>query len=203
MKLTFILLFLLKITSLFSQEAIVGEYYLFYHDKSYPVIAALDLNDNIVYKIKTPRKEGLTEELWLIIPPRKLERFINLLDVIIETFPKWEKTAIVNKIKTVEREILPYKHPKIKVKFSYGNTIYLDSLVFPIAIFKVANRIPYIELRSTYWMMADYNEYITAEPFIIPFNSIEEVKEFKDLLNDDLAYDKIIEKLKKENLFKQ
>lgn len=186
-----------------SQIAIAGTYPLAIYNKSYRVEVELDLNDKVIYKIETPRREGLYDKLWLIIRPRKLKRFINLLDNIIETFPKWEKTALNNNVKNVRRQILPYKEPRVKALFSYGDTLYYDSLVFPIAIFIADNGMFYVEIRSIYWMVSDFNQFIKAEPFSIKFNSVEEVQILKDLLDDDLAYDKIIEKMEQENLFKQ
>jgi len=195
--------FLLFYNFIYSQHAKVGDYHLLMYDKAFDVVAQLNLNDKIIYKIETPRKEGLYDYLWLIIKPNRLDRFINLLDNAIETFPKWEATALNNGVENITRQILPYKDPKIKAIFTYGNTIYMDSLVLPIAVFNVENGRCFLEVRSTYWMMSDFNQYITAEPFRIRFNNIEEIKELKSLLNDDLAYDKIIAKMEQEDLFQQ
>lgn len=185
----------------FSQTAVLGSFYTVANNKTHEVKASLKNNDKLVFdiKIETPNRP-FTDRIHLVIKEKRLESFKEFLKTSINVFEKWKTKAKQNNISDVTKPIKT-KTVRAFTFFSYANTIYLDYSVWPIAEFIIQNNYPVLKIRSTYRISYDANQLISTAPLQIIFSNTEEVNTLIELLNIDLAYDKLLQKQNKLDIF--
>jgi hypothetical protein len=170
-----------------------------YFKKDYTITISQKEDKTVSFYLQTNSMDKLSKNAMIILNSENLEEFKSFVLSLKDTYTKWYKTAVDNKVAELSKEV-EYKKLSFNSAFLYGKWNF-DFSTSLSAKFRVVNN-QYLMIIQSDALESSNNQFIKSDGFVIVFNS---EKEFDDLLlkldnNKALAFFDV--KKSKDDLFK-